>query len=59
MELKHIFTKFVQKKTNKDGTKLYFRRATARYAQKGSFSSNQGYLAVSRDTLTGRFTSAK
>ena len=36
---------------------LQFRRVTGRYAQKGSFSSNTGYLRVMRDAVTGRFVS--
>ena len=36
---------------------LQFRRTTGRYAQKGSFSSNTGYLRVMRDSSTGRFVS--
>ena len=36
---------------------LYFRRTTNRYARKGTFSSNRGYLRVMRDADTGRFVS--
>ena len=45
--------------TNPIGRKnLQFRRATTRYSKpKGSFSSNQGYLSVARDTSTGKFVS--
>ena len=38
---------------------LQFRRTTGRYAQKGSFSSNTGYMRVMRDAVTGRFVSIK
>lgn len=38
---------------------LQFRRTTGRYAQKGSFSSNVGFLRVMRDATTGRFVSIK
>lgn len=38
---------------------LIFRRTTGRYAQKGSFSSNTGYMRVMRDSVTGRFVSIK
>jgi len=34
---------------------LQFRRTTSRYKQKGTFSSNKGYLQVSRDASTGQF----
>jgi hypothetical protein len=34
---------------------LQFRRTTGRYKQKGTFSSNKGYLSVSRDASTGQF----
>ncbi len=34
---------------------LQFRRTTGRYKQKGTFSSNKGYLSVSRDEATGQF----
>ena len=34
---------------------LQFRRTTSRYKQKGTFSSNKGYLSVSRDANSGRF----
>ena len=37
---------------------LQFRRQTTRYGKpKGSFSSNQGYLSVARDSGTGQFAS--
>ena len=39
---------------------LQFRRKTTRYGKnKGSFSSNQGYLSVARDSKTGQFVSRK
>ena len=34
---------------------LQFRRTTGRYNQKGTFSSNKGYLSVSRDANSGQF----
>tara|TARA_R100001015_G_C4483525_1_gene63310 strand:- start:289 stop:465 length:177 start_codon:yes stop_codon:yes gene_type:complete len=34
---------------------LQFRRTTGRYKQKGTFSSNKGYLSVSRDANSGQF----
>ena len=34
---------------------LQFRRTTSRYKQKGTFSSNKGYLMVSRDADSGKF----
>ena len=34
---------------------IQFRRTTGRYKQKGTFSSNKGYLSVSRDASTGQF----
>ena len=34
---------------------LQFRRTTSRYKQKGTFSSNKGYLSVSRDANSGQF----
>ena len=34
---------------------LMFQRTTNRYKKIGTVSSNQGYLAVDRDSLTGRF----
>ena len=34
---------------------LQFRRTTGRYKQKGIFSSNKGYLSVSRDAGSGQF----
>ena len=34
---------------------LMFRRVTNRYANKGTLSSNRGYLRISRDATTGRF----
>jgi len=34
---------------------LQFRRTTNRYKRKGTFSSNKGYLQVSRDAITGQF----
>ena len=37
---------------------VQFRRTTNRFARKGTFSSNQGYLAVARD-VTGKFVSKK
>ena len=37
--------------------KLYRQRTSNRYGKIGTFSNNQGYLAVSRDFYTGRFTS--
>jgi hypothetical protein len=36
---------------------LQFRRTTSRYKRKGTFSSNKGYLQVSRDAVTGQFVS--
>ena len=37
---------------------LQFRRVTNRYGKPvGSFSTNQGYLSVSKDAMTGRFVS--
>ena len=37
---------------------LQFRRKTNRYGKPvGTFSSNQGYLSVSKDANTGRFVS--
>ena len=39
---------------------LQFRRQTTRYCKpKGSFSSNQGYLSVARDTTNGQYVSRK
>ena len=37
---------------------VQFRRTTNRFAKKGTFSSNQGYLAVTRNT-DGKFASKK
>ena len=37
---------------------LQVRRVTSRYAPKGTFSSNQGYIRSRRDPITGRFVSA-
>lgn len=37
--------------------KLYRQRTTNRYSKVGTFSNNQGYLAVDRDSVTGRFIS--
>ncbi len=34
---------------------LQFRRTTSRYKNKGTFSSNKGYLSVSRDASSGQF----
>ena len=34
---------------------LQFRRTTSRYKNKGTFSSNKGYLLVSRDASNGQF----
>jgi|TARA_R100001509_G_C4686167_1_gene155245 hypothetical protein len=34
---------------------LQFRRTTSRYKNKGTFSSNKGYLSVSRDASNGQF----
>jgi hypothetical protein len=34
---------------------LQFRRTTSRYKNKGTFSSNKGYLSVSRDAYSGQF----
>ena len=34
---------------------LQFRRTTSRYKNKGTFSSNKGYLSVSRDANSGQF----
>ena len=39
--------------------RLQFRRTTARYNQKGSFSSNRGYLSVARDVSNGQFVARK
>ena len=36
---------------------LQFRRQTTRYGNKGTFSSNQGFLSVARDIASGRFVS--
>lgn len=38
---------------------VQFRRVTSRYAHKGTFSSNKGYLSVARCTKTGKFISTK
>lgn len=38
---------------------VHFRRVTNRYANKGTFSSNKGYLSVARCTKTGKFISTK
>lgn len=43
--------------TNLDSVDVIFRRITDRYATKGTFSSNKGYLKVSRNPETGRFVS--
>lgn len=40
-------------------TDLMFRRKTARYARKGTFSDNKGYLRVGRCEITGKFVSLK
>ena len=45
--------KIVLVKKNK---KLFFQRKTSRYAPVGTFSSNQGYLAV-KHGKNGKFTS--
>ena len=34
---------------------LQFRRTTSRYKNQGTFSSNKGYLSVSRDASSGQF----
>ena len=34
---------------------LQFRRTTSRYKNKGTFSSNKGYLSVSRDASSGQY----
>lgn len=38
---------------------LQFRRQTTRYGNKGTFSSNQGFLSVARCINTGKFVSRK
>jgi hypothetical protein len=38
---------------------VQFRRKTNRYAHKGTFSSNKGYLSVARCVKTGKFISTK
>ena len=38
---------------------LIFRRTTNRYAKKGTFSSNMGYISIARNTTTGQFVSRK
>ena len=48
------------KPVNPIGSKgLQFRRSTNRYANKGSFSSNRGYLQVARDSASGKFIPRK
>ncbi len=37
---------------------VQFRRTTRRYGRLGTFSSNKGYLASTRDLETGRFAKA-
>lgn len=60
--LTQIFAKqldSVRPTTNLDTVDVQFRRTTGRYAQKGTFSTNKGYLKVARDESTGRFTSVR
>ena len=38
---------------------VQFRRTTSRYAHKGTFSSNKGYLSVARCNKTGKFITTK
>lgn len=49
----------VRPMSNLDMVDVQFRRTTGRYAQKGSFSTNKGYLKVARDQATGKFTSTR
>ncbi len=37
--------------------KLYRQRTTNRHGKLGTFSNNQGYLAVKHDPVSGRFIS--
>ncbi len=56
--LDSIFKDTLQRRmTNLDTADVQFRRVTNRYAHKGTFSSNKGYLKVGRDSSTGKFVS--
>ena len=57
--LKQMFAAQLQRThTNLDDVDVQFRRTTSRYARKGTFSTNKGYLKVTRDAATGKFMSA-
>ena len=57
--LKQIFAAQLQRThTNLDTVDVQFRRSTSRYARKGTFSTNKGYLKVARDQASGKFISA-
>ena len=61
MEFKSLLDQMFAKRvaTNLDTVDVQFRRQTSRYARKGTFSTNKGYLKVTRDQATGRFVSPR